>query len=228
MPSLRQQIRDYYAAHTLSPERADEILRAGRDAVSGEHAPKVIAFQRWPRVLALAAAVAMFIGLVFLVVPQRPAVVPFAALAPRVIDFFGGAPTLPKISQDKAALHEWLLAKGAPEFTIPAKLATLESYGCSVVDVQGQPAYLTCFWRKKNPDGSGGELIHLLAVRSDHFRDAPRGREPQTREIDGWSFASWAEGAVTYTLAAVAPLEQVRAFVAVAPSPVRVLAAVSF
>jgi len=215
MPNLRQQIREYFDARTLPAQRVEEILRAGREPDGGGGERKVVMFPRWPRLLALAAVLMIVAGLAFVMIPGRTARVPFAALAPRVIEFFGAAPQLPKISQDRAELRAWLLAHGAPAaFAVPARLAALESYACSVVDVQGRPAYLTCFWRKKNLDGSGGELIHLLAVRRSDFREAPAGAEPQTRELDGWSFASWTEGEVTYTLAAAAPLDQVRAFLA--------------
>jgi hypothetical protein len=111
---------------------------------------------------------------------------------------------------------------------IPARLRALESFGCSVVDVGGRPAYLTCFWRQKNADGSGGELIHLLALRRTDFRDAPEGSEPQNRAIGNWNFVSWAEGEVIYTLAATASLERVRAFVAQARQTRWSMAALSF
>jgi len=231
MPNLRQQLREYFDSQALPAQRVDAILHAARAGGAVTEDRKVIGFKRWTRVLALAAALAIFAGLVFLVIPPQPAPAAFAALAPRVVEFFGARTELPKVSQDPAALHAWLVAKGAPAgMAIPAKLAGLESYGCGVVDVQGQPAYLRCFWRVKNADGTGGELIHLLAVRGEDFRDVPGGRDPQTRQIADWSFASWSEGAVTYTLAAAAPLEKVRAFLSVAPlSPARwSLAAVSF
>jgi hypothetical protein len=217
MTTLRQQIRDYFDARVLADGKAGAILRAGAAAAAeGEIAggSKVVRFPRWPRLFALAAALLLFAGLAVWFVPPRAESVSFAMLAPRVVEFFGAGPELPKVSQDKGALREWLLAQGAPaEFAVPAKLMPLESYGCGVVDVRGRPAYLTCFWREKKADGSGGELIHLLAVRRGDFRDSPGGA-PQMREVDGWSFASWTEGEVTYTLAAAAPMEKVRAFLA--------------
>jgi hypothetical protein len=233
MPSLRQQLHDYYDAQALSTAKAEAILRASREATSERrtaHEPKVITVRRWPRILALAAAVAVLAGLAVWVVMPPPEQVPYAALAPRVIEFFGGSPQLPKLSQDKAELRTWLLAKGAPQdFEIPAKLLPLESFGCHVVEVQGRPAYLTCFWRVKKPDGTGGELIHLLAARRSDFRDGPNTSQPEMRELNGWSFAAWSEGDIIYTLAAAATPDKLRPFLTErGREPRSALATVSF
>jgi hypothetical protein len=236
MSELRKQLRAHYEAQALPDGRVDAILLRGRLAASagprGDE-DKVREFpqprRRWAAALALAAGLALFAGLLALLVPRKPEPVSFALLAPRVIEFFRGSPQLPEKSQDKAALRAWLLAKGAPpEFQIPPRLLPLESFGCDVVQVQGRPAYLTCFWRAKKADGSGGELVHLLVARREDFRDAPASARPQWREMNGWSFASWSEGDVIYTLAAAAPAKVLESFIgAVAPSPNRMVAAIN-
>lgn len=211
MPSLRQQIRDFYDAQKLPDAKVDAILSVTQPEPV---APKVVEFPRAliMRRMALAAALLVFAALAFQFGGRRPQQVSFAVVAPRVIEFFRTAPEL-KESQDQVELRAWLLAKGAPaDFQIPAKLAALPSVGCSVVDVKGKPAYLTCFWREQRPDPTDRELIHLLAVRRSDFRDAPAGPIPQFRELEGWSFASWAAGEVIYTLAAPAPMEKLKPF----------------
>lgn len=215
MPTLRQQIREYFDARPLPDLKVDVLLREGRTvAGAGETAKKsrIVAFPRWTRLLALAAALLVFAGLAASFLTPRSGQVSFAALAPQVIDFFD-APELRKLSQNKSELRQWLLANGAPaEFAIPAKLLPLESFGCSVLNVKGRPAYLTCFWRNTESHVTGSDEIHLLAVRRGDFRDTPSGTSPQFRELRGWSFASWSEGEVTYTLAAAAPMDKVRPF----------------
>ena len=217
MPSLRQQIHAYFDAQRLPAAKVDAILAATRLPEARPSPRKIIPWLRANRVLALAAAAAIFAGVAVWVLPPRPAPVPFAALAPSLISFFGPTSHLPLISQDKTELRAWLLAHGAPgSLKFPSTLLSLESFGCCVVEVHGRPAYLSCFWRTQNVAGAGGELIHLLAARSGDFTAAPAGREPQFRELDGWSFASWKEGDVLYTLAAAAPLEKVRPFLVAA------------
>ena len=133
-------------------------------------------------------------------------------LAPRIIEFFRTPPEL-KESQDQVELRAWLLAHGAPaDFQIPARLAALKSVGCTVVDVKGKPAWHTCFRLDPRPGATDRELIHLFAVRRSDFRDAPAGPFPVVREMEGWSFASWAAGDLIYTMATPAPVEKLRPF----------------
>ncbi len=218
MSDLRKQIHDHYEAQALSADRAEAILARGRGS------EKIVRFPHRRRlILALAASVCIAAGLAIWFT-RGPEKVSFAVLAPRVVDFFSTPPELPKRSQNPEELRAWLLARGAPaDFQIPAKLRGLESLGCQVVDVHGRPAWLTCFWREKKPDGTGGELVHLWAVRREDFKDGPGSASPQMRELSGWSFASWAEGDVVYTLATAAPMEKLRPFV-VAKMPVAALA----
>jgi hypothetical protein len=209
MSDLRQQIHDHYEAQTLPAGKVETILAQGRGTGKIVRLPP----QRW-RLLALAASVVLAVGLAIWW-PRGSERVSFAALPPRIVEFFGTPPELPKRSQNPEELHAWLLAQGAPaDFTIPPKMRGLESLGCQVVDVQGRPAWLTCFWREKKPDGSGGELVHLWAVRRTDFKNGPPTASPQYHEESGWSFASWTEGDMMYTVATHAPMEMLRPFVA--------------
>lgn len=218
MPELRQQIRDHYAAQSLPANKVEAILARGG---AGE---TVVRFpRRWRTPLALAAAVAILAGGAIWW-PRADQAVPFAALAPRVIAFFGTPPELPKRSQNPEELRAWLLAQGAPrDFQIPEKLRGLSSLGCQVVDVGGRPAYLACFWREKNDRGEGTELVHLLVAHREDFRDAPEST-PQMREMNGWSFASWSESDIIYTLATAAPMEKLRPFIGASAAPLALIA----
>jgi hypothetical protein len=222
MSDLRQQLRDHYDAQSLPADRAEAILAQGRAAAKGGSVPgKVVGFPRtWRWVLVAAASFVLFAAGV-LWWPREGRPISYVVLAPRVVQFFGVPPELPKRSQDPAELRAWLVAQGAPEdFQIPAKLQALSGFGCQVVDVQGRPAYLACFWREKKPGVDEGELVHLLVTHRRDFRDAPPGATPQFREMNGWSFAAWSEGDVIYTLATAAPLETLRPFVRVKTVPV--------
>lgn len=220
MPNLRQQIRDFYDAQKLSDAKVDLILSVTKEEPTAAPA-KVVEFPRALiiRRMTIAAVALLFAVLVFQFRPSRPQQVSFAVLAPRLIEFLNTSPPL-KESQDKAELRAWLLAKGAPaDFRIPSRLAEVESVGCTVLDVQGKPAYLTCFWREQRPDGTDRDLIHLLAVRRGDFRDAPAGPVPRFQQMEGWSFASWAAGELIYTLATPAPIESLKPFLVEGLSP---------
>ena len=211
MPNFRQQIRDFYNTHKLSDAKVEAVLRATEPEVP---VAKVVEFprERIMRRMALAAMLLVFAMLAYQFGMRGPQRVSFAVVAPRIIEYFRTPPKL-KESQDKQELRAWLLANGAPAgFEIPEKLAALKSVGCTVVNVKGKRAYLTCFWREEKPGATDRELIHLFAVRRGDFRDGPAGPLPQLSERDGWRFASWAAGDVIYTMATPAPFEKLRPF----------------
>ena len=223
MPDLRQQIREHYDAKAIPAEKAEIILARGRAAAAGQELPgesKVASFpapraRSWRGILSLAAALLVFAGLAGWWAQREMSRAPFAAVAPRIIEFFGSSPELAHAPEDKAALRDWLLARGAPaDFHIPASLMPLESFACSVVEVRGRKSYLSCYWRENKPDRGDHDLIHLLVGRRADFRDAPSSAHPERRELDGWSFASWSEGDVVYTIAAAAPPEKLTPFLA--------------
>ena len=221
MSDLRQQLQKHYDAQALPAAKVEAILAEGRVAAQGGE--KVIALPKrrmaaW-RLGRLRRRSSCWLAGFAGGRPRRHERVSYASFAPRVVEFFGTPPELPKRSQNPDELRTWLLAQGAPEdFQIPAKLHGLKSFGCQVVDVHGRPAYLTCFWAEKKPGVDEGSLVHLLVAKRSDFRDAPPSGTPQFRELDGWSFAAWSEGDVIYTMAAKAPLEQLQKFVEIEPS----------
>lgn len=218
MPDLRQQLQKHYDAQSLSSEKTEAILVEGCAAAEGGEKVVAMPVRRvtfWRALPAIAAAIVLLGSLVLFWVPQRGKI-SYALFAPRVREFFNTPPELPKRSQDPEELRSWLLAQGAPaDFQIPAQLRPLKSFGCQVVNVHGKSAFLTCFWREKKPGADEGELVHLLVARRKDFKDVPPpGGAPQFRTVKDWSFAAWTEGDVVYTLAANAPMERLRRFVA--------------
>lgn len=215
MSDFRQQVREHYDSQSLSPEKVAAILANGRAAAEGKE-EKTVAFptptkKSWNRFIpALAAAVVLLLSGVWWM--TRPAKVSYTAMMPGVIEFFDkNSDSLLPAPQEKEALHEMLVSKGAPkDFEIPKTLMPLQSAACQVVDVKGEKAYLSCYWRESNT-GNPHDLIHLLVARADDFTDKPpaHGTPPRTREMNGWSFASWSHGDIIYMLAAAAPLEKV-------------------
>jgi hypothetical protein len=216
MPDFREQIQNHYQAQGLPAQKVDAILREGRAAaVEGEKVVslpvrRTLGHQIW---WAVAASVMVLVGLAVWWNGKGGGGVPYAEFAPRIVQFFGTPPELPKRSQKPEELREWLLAQGAPVgFQIPVKLRGLKSFGCQVLDVHGKPAYLTCFWAEKKPGVDEGSLVHLLVARRSDFQGTPTGT-PTYRAIGDWSFAAWTQRDVVYTLAANAPLAKLKLFV---------------
>ena len=224
MADFADQIRSHYDGKSLSAEKAESILASGRavagqgDDLRGVQDAEIIrpsAFRRWlPRVAAVAAVILgiAYIGNVWRSRDAQGA--PFSELPVAVIAFFAHEPPLAKAPQDKAELRKVLIAKGAPEeLQIPAKLLPLETAACSIVGVHGRPAWLACFWRDQRADRGDHDLVHLLVARKSDFRDEPDGARAEWKEMNGWTFASWSEGSLVYTVATSAPPEKLRPFV---------------
>ena len=197
MPGFREQIQKHFEAKELSAAKAEAILAEGRAAAEGKMVP--LAQRKGAGLWVIWAAAACFVILAGGVTWWTNRRVSYATVAPWVVEFFHKDPELPKRSQNPEELRAWLLAQGAPaDFQIPAKLGVLKSFGCQVLDVHGQPAYLACFWTEKKRDVDEGKLVHLVVARREDFKDAPP-ETPQYREIGEWSFAAWTEGNVIYT-----------------------------
>lgn len=218
MSDLKKQIRVHYNAQKLPPEKVSEILaraRGGDEIGKSEvTSPERRNFLR--PLLAIAAMVALAItGAVMMKPDTRKA--SLADLYPTVIGFFQAKSPLVPAPESKEKLREWLLAQGAPpEFEIPEPLQDLENAACQVLDVKGRKAYLSCYWRVQSPDRGDQELIHLLVARTSDFKDIPASDTPQVKELDGWSFASWKDGPVVYTLATATPREKLLPYISYA------------
>src|SRR4051794_19714546 len=105
MSDLRKQIRDHYDAQALSAEKAEAILARSRGA------EKIAIFPWRGRLrMALAASVLAAVGLAIWFTSGREQV-SFAVLVPRIVEFFGTPPELPKRSQNPEELRAWLLAQ---------------------------------------------------------------------------------------------------------------------
>ena len=210
MSDLRKELHAHYEAKSLPPERVEAILAAGRAAAAnravGEEIQETMEpkagrwFHSW-RVLALAAAGVLLFGVasIWLFGASRAN---YAAVPTNVIEFFAGKPVLRLMSEDPEALHTWAVNHGAPsEFEIPAKLKQLAGKGCTILHVDGKPAYLLCFMTGMDSKTGGPNLVHLVVTRRINFRNAPASGVPSFSTSDGWSFASWSEGEVVYTVA---------------------------
>jgi hypothetical protein len=217
MSDLREQLQKHYDAKALPAAKVEALLEQGRaEAGSGD---KIVSLPKrrvtfWRMLPAMAAAIVLLSVVAIWWVPGRHRV-SYATVDSRIVEIFGKGPTLPKRSQNSEELRAWLLAQGAPaDFQIPKKLRGLKSFGCEVVDMHGRPAYLTCFWTEKKPGVDEGSLVHLLVAHRKDFKDAPPTGAPQYNTMADWSFAAWSEGDVIYTMAANAPMEQLKKFIA--------------
>jgi hypothetical protein len=227
MSDLRQQLREHYASQSLSSAKVEKIFARGRavacDEVKSEPT-KVLRFPslaswRLTRTLVWAAAIAIIAAITSLLW-HGDSRVPYDTVPSGFVAFIAGNPTLHHPPRDKKELHAWLVARGAPaDFRIPPTLLQFESVACDVVNVRGRSLYLSCYRRVQRTDHGDLQVVHLLVGRKSDFRGIPKSTHPELKEVAGWSFASWSEGEIVYTLATAAPLERLRPLLVGDPTP---------
>jgi hypothetical protein len=216
MSELRKQICDYYGSQSLPPGKVAAIIAKGR-AVAGDDSqaqlapePPVSRFVHRRSLLALAASVTVLaMAWQF---SRNSSAVDFGQTRRGLASFFAVSPSFPLLSAQPEELRQWALAHGAPAFQIPAKLSNLSGEACTTLDIEGKPAFLLCF---KTVDASGqqdGGLVHLIVARRADYRNTPESSVPATFTEGRWSFASWAENEIVYTIASTEGPEKVRQF----------------
>lgn len=217
MSDIRKQIHDHYDARSLPPERVEAILAKGRTVAADEAGSKITPmpppFARTRRILALAAAVALFGGIAGLWLYQRRGV-DYANTRHVVVGFFAREHTYSTVSNDPEVLRKWAIAHGAPAgFQIPPKLRSLPGKACTLLNVDGKTAFLLCFMTVDANGKQDGGVVHLIVARRGDFRNVPRTSTPSDVADGDWNFASWVDGDIIYAVAAPAPPEKVRGYV---------------
>ena len=215
------------------------FLAAGREAAAAR------ASRAWWR-MAAAASVILGLGIFGATTylrqrsdqPASPRITS-AAVASAVVSYFSNPNyQLPQVSADRGVLVEWLRQQGGPaNFAVPPAMAGLSSYGCQVLEVQGQKVYLICFLldtpaaavptgampEKKmmavvGPDGQMMKktrpLVHLVVAPGGIFSQTPTSGQrivlPATQD---WNFATWKQGDQVYIAAAAVPADHLAGLV---------------
>ena len=149
----------------------------------------------WPASwLALAAALALFLGLSLLFQQGEPPMTG-EQIAREVIELAAsGKIALGKFSNNPDDLQSWLAARGSPHgFAIPAGLRAYPGIGCQTYLMGGAKVSLICFRLGKD------EVIHLFVVDEDALKNAP-GKLPSIIRDQDKVAATWSAGGKTYVL----------------------------
>ncbi len=228
MADLKQQLRRHYDGQQLPADRVQEILAAGRKAAAAR------ASRAWWR-MAAAACVLLSLGIFgatsYFSHRAEAARLPTSAIAAAVKTYFSNPNyQLPQVSADRGVLIDWLRQNGGPaNFEIPSALTGLSSYGCQVLDVNGEKVFLICFLldppaaetppgtmpAKKmmtvvGPDGQMMKktvpLVHLVVAPKGKFASPPQTGERVVLSAGGeWNFTAWTQGDQVYVAAAALP-----------------------
>jgi len=163
------------------------------DIVVGFPHRATVAQARWLRPLALAAAIAVLMGVGALLWNRTPSPEPrsLAAFQTDMSSFLKTFPRLDLYSEKHSVVREWLATK--PRFAAAQLPPTLEKFpaiGCRELDWRGQPAALVCFM-------VDGEVVHLFLLPKQPWGTAIEGGTPQFGRAGKFSSATWSQGDVT-------------------------------
>ena len=236
MDDLNQQLRRHYEGQQLPADRVQEILAAGRAAAAAR------ASRAWWR-MAAAAIILLGWGIFGASHYFHPRIessqIARAEVAAAVKTFFSDPNyQLAQISADRRVLVDWLRQRGGPaDFAPPPAMAELSSFGCQVLDVQGQKVFLICFLLdmpaanppagampvKKmmvvtGPDGQmmkkNVPLVHLVVVPKETFAAGLRAGERLVLSAGGeWHYTAWTQGDQVYIAAAALPADRLAGLV---------------
>ncbi len=183
------------------PASLRQVLLLNRKVVHFNSAPSA---RRWIVPLAwtaLAAAVALLIGLISLLpsgTPRPAKSLSAAQLAEAVHELkINGEITLGKMASHPDDLRAWLATQGAPShFPLPASLTDLETIGCQTFLIDGIKVSLICFRLDKN------QLVHLFVVDDQDMIDRP-GRAPTLTQWGDFVAATWSADGRTFLLTGI-------------------------
>lgn len=157
-----------------------------------------------PRLLALAAMLAVFFGLGGLWMGQADGLAGWQKNGLAVLSgVVAGQETFDLPQPDAAQLTAWLRDHGVPQ---PAALGGKTPLGCKMIAWDGHTMSLVCF------NLGGGELVHLFTTDRAGLAGVPRDGPPRIVREGAWTVAMWNEAGKTLMLATdkgEAPLRRV-------------------
>ena len=168
--------------------RADILAgaRVSAETVSKVNLPK----RRWPKVLAIAACLAITGAGIFLWKNHWSPSGPETMVAYRqdMGAYMDRVFLLDYQSKNLGDVKAWLASKhGFTNYTVPAALAGRPSVGCEVIEWHGRKAYLICF-------DVDGELVHLFTMPDGiDLEGCPPDATPLFAQVDQWATSSWRE-----------------------------------
>jgi hypothetical protein len=78
---------------------------------------------------------------------------------------------------------------------VPATLASLRTYGCKRIEIDGRPASIICFQLQS------GKEAHLVVLDNSGLDCCPAEDSPSFKTAKNWSYASWSHGSQSFMLA---------------------------
>jgi len=162
-------------------------------------------FQRyWRPLLAVAAVVAILVGINFGLWPFHGGMDRYSAYRKRMIESALRPYYMDLTATDPARIRGFLKENNAPDnYPVPPGLKTAALVGCAVSSWQGKPVSMICF-KTGRPMAPGDQSdLWLFVTSRKTVSNAPASSEPVFARVNKATTASWSDDHNTYLLAAV-------------------------
>jgi hypothetical protein len=162
-------------------------------------------FQRyWTSLLAVAAVVALLVGLDAAFRPHRPLTGQYAAYRQRMAETALRSYYMALTATDPVQIRNFLNAKKAPaDYTLPAGLNTAPVVGCVVTHWHGDPVSMICFNSGRPLLPGARSDLWLFVTERKTVPNAPSPGAPVFARASQATTASWSDDKKNYLLAAV-------------------------
>ena len=199
------ELAAWHSQRTAFDEKVAEVLSASipaglRERILQGAAQNARPNVRWITPTILSAAAACIAGAWLLLWPGNSAMAAWESqsLAAVAKVEYGMSP-LDARAKTYEAVKALLNQKECPcPSAVPATLASLPTYGCKRVQIDGRPASIICFQLQS------GKEAHLVVFENNGLDRSPAQDSPTFKSAKNWSYASWSHGSQSFMLATTA------------------------
>jgi len=109
-------------------------------------------------------------------------------------------------STNLAQIHDFLVARNFPDYTLTKPLANLAGLGCATVDWRGRKVSMVCLRAKRN------QQIFLFVMDRANLHNAPDAGKTEFAKVYELMTASWTQGDKVYILAGPGEAADLKAY----------------
>ncbi len=190
-------LRGKFQAIPIPPDLRERILAEGKIR-------RPFLQRNWGPLLAVAAVVALLIGIETGIWPIHGAADRFSAYRKRMTETALRRYTMDYTAPKLALIRDFLRDKNAPaDFALPPGLNAAAVAGCVVSTWQGSPVAMLCFKSGRPLDRGDQSDLWLFVTDRKTVANAPAPGPPVIARVNKATTASWSDGGRTYLLAAV-------------------------
>lgn len=165
--------------------------------LAGQFHPKAVLWWRRPELLAIAAAIAILIGLAVYWIPSSDQNT-LATYRSRMARFALREYRMNLVTNDLNRIRSYLAEQGAPaDYTLNPELEKLPGVGCALLKWQNQPVSLICFRLGRD------DLLWLFVTDRTSVPGAPSTAAPQYDQVGKLATATWSSQGKTYLLGVI-------------------------